>query len=126
VASSGTWYFKAPPAGEEHDSEDEDYREPEWGSEEWRWQNYCLEVEPDMMEPLVASLAKAVRKMPVLENFLIKWNLNETCIRISYFGPGWRATRTRSEPDVNARRIYYEVDDWWPSSEVMQGPRCAS
>lgn len=128
VAPSGQWYFTGPrPA----DHEGDDPAEGIIGdsSSDSNYTNYREHSDPLTINPLLAALAKAVQKMPVLEHFMLTSELGDGKgkFHISYHAPGRPADwGDRNDDDLRVRRVYYEVGAVWrPDDEIMQGLRGA-
>lgn len=128
VTPSGEWYFTGPrPEDHEHDNRAQGNIGDSSGDSDY---TNCREHgDPATINPLLAALAKAVQKMPVLEHFMLTSELgnHKGRFHISYYAPGRLAERgDKSDDDLRVRRIYYEVGAVWrPDDETMQGLRGA-
>ncbi|XPS81081.1 hypothetical protein M3J09_013024 [Ascochyta lentis] len=63
------------------------------------------------LDPFVTAFAKAIQKMPVLEQFLLETELGHDIgyWDISYHAPGIKADGDVNEDDAKVRRVYYSV-----------------
>ncbi|KAF7510843.1 hypothetical protein GJ744_005943 [Endocarpon pusillum] len=128
VTPSGEWYFTGP---RPEDHEDDDPAEGIIGddSSDSNYTNYREHGDPVTINQLLAALAKAVQKMPVLEHFMLTSELGygKGKYHISYHAPGRSADwGDENDDDLRVRRVYYEVGAVWrPDEEIMQGLRGA-
>ncbi|EON69906.1 hypothetical protein W97_09170 [Coniosporium apollinis CBS 100218] len=128
VTPSGEWYFTGP---RPEDHEDDDPAEGIIGddSSDSNYTNYREHGDPATINQLLAALAKAVQKMPVLEHFKLTSELGSGKGRfhISYHAPGRSADwGDKSDDDLRVRRVYYEVGAVWrPDNAIMHGLRGA-
>jgi hypothetical protein len=95
AAPSGKWYFNGTPG-----KIVEEFRDHE---------------DAQTLVPFVTALAKAVERMPVLEQFLLETELGREIgyWDISYHAPGIKAEGDANEDDAKVRRVYYLVGEVW-------------
>jgi len=102
IAPSGDWYFvgtdaESDPAFRQHGN-------------------------PETLDPFLASFAKALDHMPLLEHFLLESNLGDDkgYWEISFHAPGREAEQgDQDENDVKVRRLYYTVGEVWKPDEFV-------
>ncbi|KAH9866827.1 hypothetical protein J1614_008520 [Plenodomus biglobosus] len=101
AAPSGEWYFDGTP-GEIV----EQFRDHE---------------DAKTLDPFVTAFAKAVQKMPVLEQFLLQTELGHDIgyWDISYHAPGIKADGDENEDDAKVRRVYYSVGEVWRPDDFI-------
>jgi hypothetical protein len=101
AAPSGEWYFDGTP-GEIV----EQFRDHE---------------DAKTLDPFVTAFAKAVQKMPVLEQFLLETELGHDIgyWDISYHAPGIKADGDVNEDDAKVRRVYYSVGEVWRPDDFI-------
>lgn len=102
IAPSGDWYFVGP--DEESDPE------------------FRQHGNTEILDPFLASFAKALQQMPILEHFLLGSNLGDDkgYWEISYHAPGLKAEQgDEDKNDVRVRRLYYTVGEVWRPDEFL-------
>ena len=101
AAPSGEWYFDGTP-GEIA----EQFRDHE---------------DAKTLDPFVTAFAKAVQKMPVLEQFLLETELGHDIgyWDISYHAPGIKADGDENGDDAKVRRVYYSVGAVWRPDDFI-------
>ncbi|PZC88980.1 hypothetical protein A1F95_10613 [Pyrenophora tritici-repentis] len=74
-----------------------------------------------ILDPLVTAFAKAVQKMPLLEQFLLETELGHDIgyWDISYHAPGIKADWDENEDDAKVRRVYYSVGEVWRPDDFI-------
>lgn len=102
IAPSGEWYF----VGTDADSDPE----------------FRQHGNPETLDPFLASFAKALQHMPILESFLLESNLGDDkgFWEISFHAPGREAEQGDiHENDTKVRRVYYTVGDVWRPDDFV-------
>ena len=106
AAPSGEWYFDGIPG-----EIDEQFRD---------------HGDAKTLDPFLTAFAKAVERMPVLEQFLLETELgyDKGYWDISYHAPGIKADGDANEDDAKVRRVYYTVGEVWrPDNSIAEAFR---
>jgi hypothetical protein len=122
LSPSGDWYFTGP----DYDPDTDVFNDPEFYHEYYR-----IDPDPDTFDPFINAFVKAVKNMPVLEQFQLTTELedgeHEGNFNIAYYAPGRSAEREYEEDDnITVRRVLYELTygaRWRPSQEVREALR---